>query len=113
MVLMRIGVASSAKVLGILYAVLGLIFGILTSCFFLIGEAIGGMSGGPGRGPMALTFGVGAVIILPLLYGALGFIFGALGAAIYNMVARLVGGIELEFDSRAGAAASSPAGGTL
>lgn len=36
------------------------------------------------------------MIILPLLYGAMGFIFGALGAVVYNLVAGWLGGFVME-----------------
>lgn len=35
-----------------------------------------------------------AMLALPILYGIFGFIFAALGALIYNWVARFSGGIE-------------------
>jgi hypothetical protein len=36
------------------------------------------------------------VIFLPLLYGAMGAIGGALTAAFYNIVAGMVGGLQIE-----------------
>jgi hypothetical protein len=42
--------------------------------------------------------GVGAVVILPILYGVLGAIFGALTAAFYNLVAGISGGLSLEVE---------------
>ncbi|MBK7643659.1 MAG: hypothetical protein IPJ19_11540 [Planctomycetes bacterium] len=41
-----------------------------------------------------------AIVFLPLLYGFLGFLSGVLGAALYNLLAPIVGGIELEFSGR-------------
>jgi hypothetical protein len=41
-------------------------------------------------------FGVGAIIILPIFYGVMGVITGALGAAFYNLIAGMVGGLRLE-----------------
>lgn len=32
------------------------------------------------------------------LYGVMGFVFGAIGALIYNLVAKWVGGFELELE---------------
>jgi hypothetical protein len=45
---------------------------------------------------MGALFGVGSILLLPLFYGALGFIGGAISAFVYNLVAGVVGGIELE-----------------
>jgi hypothetical protein len=42
--------------------------------------------------------GVGAVIFLPVCYGLLGAIGGALTAAMYNVVAGMVGGLSVETD---------------
>jgi len=35
-------------------------------------------------------------ILAPVIYGAMGFVIGALTAWIYNLVARRIGGIQLE-----------------
>ena len=41
-------------------------------------------------------FGVGAVIFLPIIYGVLGAIGGALTAVFYNIIAGMVGGLQIE-----------------
>ncbi len=43
-----------------------------------------------------LFMGMGVVmaIIMPFLYAIFGFVFGIIGALIYNLVARITGGIE-------------------
>ena len=41
-------------------------------------------------------FGMG--ILMPVIYGVMGFILGVIGAAVYNLVARWIGGIELEVE---------------
>jgi len=38
------------------------------------------------------------LIFLPIMYGVIGFIAGAIGAALYNLVAGVVGGIEIEVE---------------
>lgn len=53
----------------------------------------------PQTGALGILFGVGAIIILPIVYGLLGFVGGAIVAWIYNIAARLIGGIELEIKS--------------
>ena len=42
---------------------------------------------------MPAMFGIGAVIILPFFYAALGFVFSFIMAVLYNIAATLVGGI--------------------
>lgn len=98
MVLRRIGALSCAKLMGMLYALLGLIVGVFVSLFGLLGMAAGlagGREGAPGAA-MGALFGVGAIIFMPIVYGLIGFIGGLLMAWLYNFVARLAGGIELE-----------------
>jgi hypothetical protein len=70
------------------YAVLGLIIGGLFSSISLATEVA--------EGGHALS-GVGAIILLPIVYGVVGFIGGIIVAALYNVAASIVGGIEIEF----------------
>lgn len=98
MIIQRIGVLSAAKILAATYAALGLLFGALVSLASLLGAAAAfGQNQGAG-GAFGMLFGVGAIIILPLFYGTIGFIGGAIGAFIYNLVAGVVGGIELDVE---------------
>ena len=102
MVIRRVNPMSCAKVMGVIYAALGLIFGLL---FSLIGFAIGSNAGNLGSemqfGGAALgaMFGVGAIIVMPIMYGIMGVIGGALGALIYNVAAGAIGGIEIDVDN--------------
>jgi hypothetical protein len=97
MVIKRVSPLSIAKISFVLYAVIGFIVG---GIFALFGAAMGSLAslGGEQRMSMfpAAFFGVGAVIILPIVYGVMAAIFSAIGAFIYNIVAGWVGGIEIE-----------------
>ena len=88
--------------LGVLYACIGLIF----LPFFALAGLAGAFAqqtqqaqnaGGP---PAALVAGMmfGFGIFMPVFYGAFGFIFGIISAAIYNLIARWIGGIEVEVE---------------
>jgi hypothetical protein len=90
-----VGVLSVAKIMGLIYACMGLIFAPL---FLLIGM-IGSFAGAE-KTPFAGVFGVFFALLMPVMYGALGFIAGAIGAWLYNLLARLVGGFELELEPR-------------
>lgn len=92
----RVGVLSVGKVLGLVYALLGLIFGAFFTVFAILGTAASRPRGAGAGG--SLLIGVGAVIFIPLLYGAIGFVGGVIVAAVYNVVASLVGGIEIELE---------------
>ncbi len=81
----RFGVGQTAKVFGILYGIMGLIF---LPFFMLISAAL----------PAERHLGMGYALSMPLLYGVMGFISTAIACAIYNVVAGAVGGIEIETD---------------
>jgi hypothetical protein len=94
-VINRIGPLSVAKLAGTLYAILGLIFGAIVSLIALAG-GMAASSDQPGAGAMGAIFGVGAVILLPILYGGLSFVMTLLMAALFNMTAKIVGGIQID-----------------
>jgi hypothetical protein len=39
---------------------------------------------------------MGAVVFLPILYGLIGLVMGAVSAGLYNVLSRVVGGVEFE-----------------
>lgn len=104
MVIRRVSPWSLAKVAGVLQGAMGLVVGLM---FSLIGAAIAGLGNASpdtelapfGGAMMGAMFGVGAVVILPVVYGVLGFITGAVVAFIYNLVAGAIGGIEIDVDA--------------
>jgi hypothetical protein len=98
MILKRVDILSAGKVMGVMYAILGFIG---AGIFFVISML--GFSLAPKEGaamPMAMV--AVACVLVPVLYGVLGFIGGLLMALIYNVVASLVGGLELEFETTPG-----------
>lgn len=101
MILRRVGVLSLGKVFGVLYALMGLIFGAIFALLSLVGAGIGAAASGSNEAFLGAIFGVGAVVFLPIFYGVLGFLGGLLTAALYNLVARIMGGLELELESDA------------
>ena len=94
MVVNRLAPMSVAKVAAALYALLGLIFGGIISVISFAGRALMPDSGDAGMAGM--FFGAAAVIILPIFYACLGFVGSLLMAALYNLVAGWVGGIEVD-----------------
>lgn len=92
----RVGPWSTAKVFGAMNAAMGLIFGALFACIALVGGSLArGDSEAAGFGAL---FGVGSIVLLPLMYGVLGVVFGALSAWLYNVFAAMVGGIEVQLE---------------
>src|SRR4051794_31870455 len=98
----RIAPLQAGKMLGVLYGCLGLIF----LPFF----GLAGLAGvfaqhaqqarGKGWGPAAIAAGVMVFLglMMPVIYAAMGFILGVVTAAIYNLVANWIGGIEVEVE---------------
>ena len=104
MVIRRIGPLSAGKVAAVLYAGFGLIFGAIFSLVAMAGGFATEEAGGAAFGAI---FGVGAIIVLPILYGAMGFVTAVLGAWLYNVAASMTGGVELN------TVTTTPAPGTL
>ena len=98
----RIAPLQAGKMAGVLYACFGLIF---LPIFALAGVA-GAFAqqvqqtqtaNAPSAALMAaMMFGFG--IFMPVFYGIFGFVFGIISAAIYNQIARWIGGIEVEVE---------------
>jgi hypothetical protein len=91
MVIRRIEPVPAAKVMGTLYALLGFIIGVCVALVSLAGGLASARLGGFGLG-----FGIGAIIVAPILYGVIGFLITLLGAALYNWAAGRVGGIQIQ-----------------
>jgi hypothetical protein len=96
----RISPGSAFKVGLVVYAFLGLLVGILTAFFSMIVGSLGSMAEAGMPAAKAFGFGLGlglgSIIIFPICYGIIGGIGGAIGAAIYNLAAGWVGGLEVD-----------------
>lgn len=90
-----VGVLSVAKIMGLIYGCMGLIFAPFILLMGLMGSALG-----QHNSPLAGIFGVGFAVLMPVFYGVIGFIAGLIGALLYNLLARWVGGFELELEQR-------------
>ena len=90
MIIRRIVPISAAKVMAIIYAFVGLFIGVI---IWLVGR-MGGFAGSDSM--FASGYGVGAIVILPLVYGGIGFIGMLIITSLYNWAAGLVGGIEIQ-----------------
>jgi len=102
----HIRVLSFAKFQSALFALLGLLAGILYSFGGLIIDvlvSIGWVSSASASTP-GLGFGTvlafGALIGMPIIFAAFGFIVGVIEAFLYNLVARRFGGMEIDFDQQ-------------
>ena len=97
MQLKRIGPLSLARLAAGLYGAIGLFVGAIFAVAAMVGATIGGPAGD--SSPMlGLFFGVGAIVFLPLVYGVLGALSALLIAALYNLLAGWLGGVELTLE---------------
>jgi hypothetical protein len=93
----RIEPLSAMRVAGILYAALGLVLGAMFSLIFVTMSSFPIKNGQAALPfPFRILFGGLAVVLLPIFYGVMGALMAGLGAALYNVVAKWVGGIEVE-----------------
>lgn len=89
----RIGVLKAAIIGGIAYAIMSLVFvPVFLLMIFVSGPMMNDM-GGPER-----MIGPAFMLLAPLIYGVLGFIGTAIAALVYNLIAMMVGGLEIELE---------------
>ena len=86
------GVFQTAKFVAILYFIFTALFLIPFGLFFMVA----GTAFGDDVGIFGALFGGVFILFLPVIYGVIGFVFVAIGCLIYNLLAKYVGGIELE-----------------
>lgn len=93
MVITRVAPLSVAKVAGLLYLILGFIFGAIIS----VASMATGMAANDTEGAfLGALFGAGAVVILPIFYACAGFVMTLLMAWLFNVVVGITGGIEVD-----------------
>ncbi|HLH09935.1 MAG TPA: hypothetical protein VKW78_22035 [Terriglobales bacterium] len=97
-----VGVLSLAKVSGMVHAALGLLlipFFLLMAFSMAIAGKQGNMNGNNPFAFLGPAFAIAMAVLAPVFYGLIGFITGAVGALLYNLMARWVGGIEMEVEA--------------
>ena len=96
MVVKRVGPLSVAKISAVMYAVIGIIVGALFSLAGVAG-ALAGADSGAGAG-IAGMIGVGAIVVFPIFYACIGFVGSLIAAALYNVLASMVGGVVIDVE---------------
>ena len=90
-VIKKVEVTSVAVFMALIYAVIGFLVGFF---FFLFGGIFAAAmeeAGGVGMG----AFGAAGMIIFPFFYAFIGFVFGAIAAILFNLFAKMVGGLAI------------------
>ena len=81
------------KMLAVSYGALGLLF---IPAFLLMSAFATRLPSQQRVGMMALS--TGFAFIFQFIYAAFGFVFGVIGAWVYNLIAKWIGGIEVEVE---------------
>lgn len=95
-VVKRVAPASLGKMVGGVYALIGFVMVVLAVPFLLVTAVLD--PAGSDMAGIGLGIGLVLVLVMPIMYGLLGLIGGALVAVVYNMLARPLGGIELQLE---------------
>jgi hypothetical protein len=90
----RVGILSLAKFQAVMMGAVGLVIGLMA--YLVQALLLGGTPAEAPEAQLAAAFGPMAIILFPVAYGIMGFIVGAVGAALYNLIAKWLGGIEIE-----------------
>jgi hypothetical protein len=98
-VLKRIGVLSFARMYAIIGAIIGLFLTVLEIGLFYLIKALGIQS----AETAGLTAPTGSelaasIILNPLFFAALGFVMAVIFSWLYNLLAKWIGGVKVEFD---------------
>jgi len=100
----RINIWSVMKIAFVIFAILGLIIGILYFIFFLfVGQVMEMATPDEFSGMTGLFsgfLGFFAVFFLAIFYAVFGSLMTALFAGIYNLMARGFGGVEVHLEAR-------------
>lgn len=88
LVLTKIAPWPTGRILAVMY----LVIGIVVMPIMMIAALVA-----PETNPAGRAGGLFVALLMPFIYAAIGFVAGAIGAVLYNGLARLLGGIPLTF----------------
>ena len=93
----KVDPTSLAKVMGVLYALLGVIIGLLFAAFGSLFNSLPmGEEDEAARSMISGFFGISSIIFFPIFYGIIGLIGGIITGFLYNLVAGWVGGVRID-----------------
>jgi hypothetical protein len=99
----RIGVKQTAKVTAVFYFLISLIFVLPITLFAFVISLFNDNN----IGMFSTAFGGLFFLILPFLYALMGYFLVAIMALMYNIIAKKIGGVEIEIDSQVDSTSST------
>ena len=108
--LKRVDIGSLFKVAFVLYAILGLVAGLMVAGVVMMMGSLGELFADehiPGFGMLTGVAGIVLVPVMSMFYGIMGSIVVTIVGLLYNFAAGKVGGLKMEFETGNG---SVPAG---
>lgn len=88
---------SVMRIAAICYGCMGLFEGAVFSVVFSL-IPFGGRNAAHVPRIFGLLFGGLSIVFFPILFAVMGALIGGVGAAVYNVAARFVGGIQVEVE---------------
>ena len=88
------GILQTAKFMAVMYFISTAVFAIPAGIII----SLVGASSSQGNPILGSLSGFG-MLLIPVAYGAMGFVVVAIGCLFYNLVAKFVGGIEIEIQT--------------
>ena len=85
MIVKRLGALTMGKMWGAIYGILGLATGAFISLYWLLQREL-----------ISSSNWLMMLLGLPIFYGVIGFAIGLIVATLYNWLAKLIGGIEVD-----------------
>lgn len=100
--LKRLGVASVAKIYALIGLIIGILYGGIIFLMMLIGSISAASFGGDARAGGLMIAVIGAVIAVFVLIACVVVyaVIGAIAALLYNAFAKSIGGIEMELSEK-------------
>lgn len=101
--LKRVDLGSLFKVAFVLYAVLGLVAGLMAALVFMMMGSLSTLLSDEGFSGFGVFTGVAGLILVPMLsvmYGVIGSLVVTIIGLLYNLAAGRVGGVKFEFEPK-------------
>jgi hypothetical protein len=89
----RIAPLQLGKMMGICYGIMGLLFCPIFLIMSLVATHL------PNQQHVGImAFGTGFALLMPVFYAVMGFVLGVVSAFVYNVIAKWIGGVEVEVE---------------